>query len=49
MSDLENLVLLNIFLNGSRKIRIIFHKNQIVWSNEKITTGKSVIKIYNQK
>lgn len=38
--DLENLVLLNIFHNGNRKIRMIFHKKKIVWSNEKLPAGK---------
>lgn len=41
MSDLENLALLNIFYNGTKKIRMLFHKKQIIWSNEKDLTGKS--------
>ncbi|XP_018571310.1 ceramide kinase isoform X2 [Anoplophora glabripennis] len=34
-SDIHNSVLLSTFYSGKKKLRIIFHKGNIVWDNEK--------------
>lgn len=41
MSDnLQNSVLLSTFSSGRKKYRLYFHRNQIVWDNEKPPYGK---------
>lgn len=55
MSDNNNSVLLSTFLNGKRKVKIIFHKELLVWDNDKPPLGKCatanrftlIVKYYN--
>lgn len=41
-NNIQNSVLLSTFYSGSKKIRVIFHKETIVWDNEKPPSGKFI-------
>ncbi|CAG9759791.1 unnamed protein product [Ceutorhynchus assimilis] len=47
MSDINNSVLLSTFLNGKKKVKIIFHKGVLVWDNEKPPLEQHTIPIEN--
>ncbi|KAH1023585.1 ceramide kinase isoform X2 [Dendroctonus ponderosae] len=47
MSEINNSVLLSTFLNGKKKVKIIFHKAVLVWDNEKPPLEQHTVPIEN--
>ncbi|XP_050313612.1 ceramide kinase [Anthonomus grandis grandis] len=47
MSDPNHSVLLSTFVNGKKKVKIIFHKEVLVWENEKAPLDQHTVPIEN--
>ncbi|KAF7267127.1 hypothetical protein GWI33_019621 [Rhynchophorus ferrugineus] len=47
MSDHQEPVLLNTFINGKKKVKIIFHKGVLVWDNERPPLAQHTVPIEN--